>query len=232
MKRFMTLLLAMLMVLSLAACGDKPSATVDAEGLGKALTERVQFDSTMSAIDAGDYLELPEGSSAAAYMSDGSTMEEIFVVSCKDKTDASAVKIAMQELLDRRDMALNPQLTVFEDIVKREPYSVEEKAEEIVQRVKLADKLEERGQIFILDEPTDGLHLDDIRRLMKLFNKMTDQGNTLFIIEHSLDVMKDADYIVELGPEGGQAGGEILFTGTPKEMLESSGSVTREYLSD
>ena len=96
MKRFMTLLLAMLMVLSLAACGDKSSATVDAEGL----TERVQFDSTMSAIDAGDYLELPEGSSAAAYMSDGSTMEEIFVVSCKDKTDASAVKIAMQELLD------------------------------------------------------------------------------------------------------------------------------------
>ena len=61
-----------------------------------------------------------------------------------------------------------------------------------LQRVKLADKLEERGQIFILDEPTDGLHLDDIRRLMKLFNKMTDQGNTLFIIEHSLDVMKDA----------------------------------------
>ena len=100
MKRFMTLLLAMLMVLSLAACGDKSSATVDAEGLGKALTERVQFDSTMSAIDAGDYLELPEGSSAAAYMSDGSTMEEIFVVSCKDKTDASAVKIAMQSLLD------------------------------------------------------------------------------------------------------------------------------------
>ena len=96
MKRFMTLLLAMLMVLSLAACGDKSSATVDADGLGKALTERVQFDSTMSAIDAGDYLELPEGS----YMSDGSTMEEIFVVSCKDKTDASAVKIAMQELLD------------------------------------------------------------------------------------------------------------------------------------
>ena len=60
MKRFMTLLLAMLMVLSLAACGDKSSATVDAEGLGKALTERVQFDSTMSVIDAGDYLELPE----------------------------------------------------------------------------------------------------------------------------------------------------------------------------
>ena len=100
MKRFMTLLLAMLMVLSLAACGDKSSATVDAEGLGKALAERVQFDTTVSAIDPGNYLDLPQGCSAMAFMSDGSTMEEIFVVSCKDKTDASAVKIAMQELLD------------------------------------------------------------------------------------------------------------------------------------
>ena len=99
-----------------------------------------------------------------------------------------------------------------------------------LQRVKLASKLDERGQIFILDEPTDGLHLDDIRRLMKLFNRMTDQGNTLFIIEHSLDVMKDADYIVELGPGGGLAGGSLLFAGTPKEMLEAERSVTREYL--
>lgn len=65
---------------------------------------------------------------------------------------------------------------------------------------------------------------------MKLFNQMTDQGNTLFIIEHSLDVMKDADYIVELGPGGGLAGGSLLFAGTPKEMLEAERSVTREYL--
>ena len=101
-----------------------------------------------------------------------------------------------------------------------------------LQRIKLASKLDERGQIFILDEPTDGLHLDDIRRLMELFNKMTDQGNTLFIIEHSLDIIKDADYIVELGPEGGLAGGKLLFAGTPEEMLESSRSVTREYLKD
>ena len=96
--------------------------------------------------------------------------------------------------------------------------------------VKLASRLDERGQIFILDEPTDGLHLDDIRRLMKLFNRMTDQGNTLFIIEHSLDVMKDADYIIELGPGGGMAGGNLLYAGTPEGMLKSDRSVTREYL--
>lgn len=99
-----------------------------------------------------------------------------------------------------------------------------------LQRVKLASKLDERGQIFVLDEPTDGLHLDDIRRLMGLFNRMTDQGNTLFIIEHSLDVMKDADYVIELGPGGGMAGGELLYAGIPAGMMESERSVTGEYL--
>ena len=98
------------------------------------------------------------------------------------------------------------------------------------QRVGLAQAVLGDPETIILDEPTDGLHLDDIRRLMKLFNRMTDQGNTLFIIEHSLDVMKDADYIVELGPGGGLAGGSLLFAGTPKEMLEAERSVTREYL--
>jgi hypothetical protein len=93
MKRIITLLLAVMTAVSLVACGDKASATVDAAGLGKALAERVQFDTALSAIDAGDYLELPEKCEASAYMSDGSTVEEIFVVQCSDKTDASAVKV-------------------------------------------------------------------------------------------------------------------------------------------
>lgn len=101
-----------------------------------------------------------------------------------------------------------------------------------LQRIKLADRLDERGQIFVLDEPTDGLHLNDIRQLMKLFNRMTDQGNTLFIIEHSLDVMKDADYIIELGPGAGQAGGELLYAGVPKGLLKGTKSVTGIYLRD
>ena len=100
MKRIITLLLAVMTAVSLVACGDKSSATVDAAGLGKALAERVQFDTALSAIDAGDYLELPEKCEASAYMSDGSTVEEIFVVQCSDKTDASAVKVSMQSLLD------------------------------------------------------------------------------------------------------------------------------------
>ena len=100
MKRIITLLLAVMTAVSLVACGDKASAPVDAAGLGKALAERVQFATALSAIDAGDYLELPEKCEASAYMSDGSTVEEIFVVQCSDKTDASAVKVSMQSLLD------------------------------------------------------------------------------------------------------------------------------------
>lgn len=99
-----------------------------------------------------------------------------------------------------------------------------------LQRVKLASKLNEKGKIFILDEPTDGLHLDDIERLIKLFNEMTDNGNTLFIIEHSIDVVKNADYIVELGVGGGMQGGEILYTGTPAGMINNKRSVTGSYL--
>ncbi|MCR5369670.1 MAG: excinuclease ABC subunit UvrA [Clostridium sp.] len=101
-----------------------------------------------------------------------------------------------------------------------------------LQRVKLADSLDEKGQIFVIDEPTDGLHLDDIRKMMELFNRMTDNGNTLIIIEHSLDAMKEADYIVEMGPGGGIHGGELLFAGTPEEMLRAEGSVTAPYLRD
>ena len=101
-----------------------------------------------------------------------------------------------------------------------------------LQRVKLASNLNRKGTIFVLDEPTDGLHLDDIRTLMKLWQQMTDAGNSLFLVEHSVDVMKEADWLVELGPGGGMSGGEILYTGTPKEILNCERSVTRPYLKE
>ncbi|MEG1799681.1 MAG: ATP-binding cassette domain-containing protein, partial [Synergistaceae bacterium] len=99
-----------------------------------------------------------------------------------------------------------------------------------LQRVKLASHLYRKGSVFIIDEPTDGLHLKDIKTLMKLFNEMTDSGNSLFLVEHSLDVMKEADWITELGPGGGMSGGELLFSGRPKDMLLSPRSVTAPYL--
>lgn len=99
-----------------------------------------------------------------------------------------------------------------------------------LQRIKLASKLNKRNTIFIIDEPTDGLHLQDVRKLMILFNELVDEGNSLFLVEHSVDVMKDADYIIELGPTGGMNGGNILFQGKPEGMLKCEKSITRRYL--
>ncbi len=97
------------------------------------------------------------------------------------------------------------------------------------QRVKLAKDLYKSGSIYILDEPTTGLHTSDIEKLMNLFNKICDRGNTVVIIEHNTDVMKLADYIIDIGPDGGTKGGEIVFTGTPKNLLNAN-TITAEYL--
>ena len=99
-----------------------------------------------------------------------------------------------------------------------------------LQRVKLASYLDNKGKIFILDEPTDGLHVKDIHQIIQLFDSMVDLGNSVFLIEHNLDVLKAADYVIELGSGGGQMGGELLYSGTPKEMLFCKQSVTAEYL--
>ena len=98
------------------------------------------------------------------------------------------------------------------------------------QRVKLAKELYGKGNIYILDEPTTGLHAADVAKLMELFNSLVDKGNTVIIIEHNLDVIKKADYIIDIGPDGGNKGGEVVFTGTPLEMVNNSNTITAQYL--
>jgi excinuclease ABC subunit A len=82
----------------------------------------------------------------------------------------------------------------------------------------------------MLDEPTTGLHFDDIKRLIRVLNRLVDNGNTVYIIEHNLDVVKSCDYLVDLGPEGGAAGGELLAQGTPEEVSEIESSHTGQFL--
>lgn len=98
------------------------------------------------------------------------------------------------------------------------------------QRVKLAKDLDKRGSIYVLDEPTTGLHAADIQKIMAVLDSLVERGNTVIVIEHNLDVMKQADYIIDVGPDGGTAGGEIVFTGTPREMAESAKTITADYL--
>ena len=101
------------------------------------------------------------------------------------------------------------------------------------QRVKLANELQRRPtgkSLFILDEPTTGLHTDDVKRLIKVLNRIVDHGDTVLVIEHNLDVIKVADHIIDLGPEGGNGGGTIVATGTPEEVAKNSKSFTGQYL--
>lgn len=103
------------------------------------------------------------------------------------------------------------------------------------QRMKLASELHKRStgkSLYILDEPTTGLHTDDIARLLKVLQRFVDDGNTVLVIEHNLDVIKTADHIIDLGPEGGVGGGQIVATGTPEEVVKVKESFTGQYLKD
>lgn len=98
------------------------------------------------------------------------------------------------------------------------------------QRVKLAQYIKKEGNIYVLDEPTTGLHASDITKIMDILESIVEKGNTVIVIEHNTDVMKLADYIIDVGPDGGTKGGKIVFKGTPKEMIEHGDTITAKYL--
>jgi len=98
------------------------------------------------------------------------------------------------------------------------------------QRIKLAKNLGKKGSIIVMDEPTTGLHLSDIEKLMKLFDLIVSRGNTLVVIEHNLDVIKQADWLIDIGPDGGKNGGEVVFEGTPTDMVQYAKTLTADSL--
>jgi excinuclease ABC subunit A len=103
------------------------------------------------------------------------------------------------------------------------------------QRVKLATELQRRSMgrsVYVLDEPTTGLHFEDVRKLLLVLNSLVDKGNTVIVIEHNLDVIKSADWLIDLGPEGGAGGGELLSTATPEKLSKVKGSHTGQFLAE
>jgi excinuclease ABC subunit A len=103
------------------------------------------------------------------------------------------------------------------------------------QRVKLSKELSKRSTgrtLYILDEPTTGLHFEDVRKLLEVLHELVDQGNSVIVIEHNLDVVKTADYIIDIGPEGGDRGGYVVAKGTPESVAEVEASHTGKYLKE
>jgi excinuclease UvrABC ATPase subunit len=98
------------------------------------------------------------------------------------------------------------------------------------QRIKMASELHRKGNVYVLDEPTTGLHMSDTSHLLEMLDRLVDGGNSVIVIEHNLDVIRNADWVIDLGPEGGTRGGEVIFTGPPTELLQAERSLTGAYL--
>lgn len=98
------------------------------------------------------------------------------------------------------------------------------------QRIKLASELHKKGSIYVMDEPTTSLHMSDIEHLLTIFNRLVDSGNTVVVIEHNQDVIRNADWVIDIGPEAGSKGGTVVFEGTPRQLLEAKESLTGKYL--
>ncbi len=181
-------------------------------------------------------------------------LPDVYVV-CKDcagkryNRETLEVKYKGQTISDVLDMTINQAVEFFENIpsIKRKLKTIQKVGLGYVtlgqpsttlsggesQRIKLATELAKRDTgktLYILDEPTTGLHFEDIKVLLEVLNKLVDQGNTVLVIEHNLDVIKVADHIIDMGPEGGGAGGEVLCTGTPEEVALNKDSYTAMFL--
>lgn len=98
------------------------------------------------------------------------------------------------------------------------------------QRIKLAGELHRKGKIYVMDEPTTGLHLSDVDHLLTILNRLVDNGSTVIVIEHNLDIIRQADWVIDLGPEGGHKGGQVIFAGTPRQLSDAQGSLTGMYI--
>jgi excinuclease ABC subunit A len=164
--------------------------------------------------------------------------EQTLEVKYKDKNISDILNMTVEEALDFFDAlpALKKKLVTLDD-VGLGYITLGQSATTLsggeAQRIKLAKELSKRSTgktLFILDEPTTGLHFADIELLLKVLNRLKNQGNTILVIEHNLDVIKTADWIIDLGPEGGSDGGEIVATGTPEDVAKVSNSFTGQFL--
>ncbi|MGH2484758.1 MAG: ATP-binding cassette domain-containing protein [Ktedonobacterales bacterium] len=152
-----------------------------------------------------------------AYTLDGKSITEVLALSVQQALDYFTIKEVVRKLMAMRDVGLD-YLTLGQ------PLSTLSGGE--CQRIKLATELHNKGSVYVMDEPTTGLHMSDIGHLLVVINRLVDTGNTVIVIEHNLDVIKNADWIIDMGPEGGNKGGRVIFEGTPKQLMGAMRSLT------
>ncbi len=160
--------------------------------------------------------------------------DEVLAYTLKGKSIADVLNMTIHQALEfLKSKEVQPKLQALSDVglnylTLGQPLSTLSGGE--CQRLKLASELHKRGSIYVMDEPTSGLHLSDIGRLLTIMNRLVDGGNTVIVIEHHLDIIRNADWVIDMGPEGGNKGGTVIFEGTPGELLNAKHSLTSQYL--
>ena len=160
--------------------------------------------------------------------------DEVLAYKFKGKSIAEALDMTVRQALEHFDQPeIQRKLQTMSDVglnylTLGQPLNTLSGGE--CQRIKLASELQKESSIYVMDEPTTGMHKSDTAYLLEIINKLVDGGNTVIVIEHNMDVVRNADWIIDLGPEGGHKGGQILFEGTPKDLLNAEISYTAQYL--
>jgi len=160
--------------------------------------------------------------------------DEVLAYKYKGKSISDVLEMTVQQALEHFDnKEIATRLKAMNDVgltylTLGQPLSTLSGGE--CQRIKLATELHKKGSIYVMDEPTTGLHMSDIGNLLAMLDRLVDSGNTVVVIEHNIDVIKNADWIIDLGPEGGNKGGKVVFEGVPSDLIKAKGSLTGEYL--
>lgn len=156
-----------------------------------------------------------------AYTLDGKSIAEVLEMTVEQALEFFQLKEVVRKLQALNDVGLNY-------ITLGQPLSTLSGGE--CQRIKLASELHKKGSIYVMDEPTTGLHMSDIGHLLEIMNRLVDAGNTVVVIEHNLEVISHADWIIDMGPDGGSKGGQVVFEGTPSQVIHAEQSITGRYL--
>ncbi|WP_138475640.1 ATP-binding cassette domain-containing protein [Dyadobacter bucti] len=198
---------------------NSEGACQNCQGLGVIYTDLAFLDAVKTPCEICEGRRFKE--EVLAYKLDGKSISEVLELTVEQSLDYFQQADIRRKLQAMSDVGLD-YLTLGQ------PLSTLSGGE--CQRIKLASELHKKGSIYVLDEPTTGLHMSDIGHLLSIMNRLVDSGNTMIVIEHNLDVIKNADWIIDMGPDGGTKGGKVMFEGTPRELLENKDSITSTYL--
>jgi len=198
---------------------NSKGACENCQGLGVVYTDLAFLDSVKLPCEVCGGKRFKE--EVLAYKLDGKSIDEVLEMTVEQALAFFQLKEVVRKLQAMSDVGLNY-------ITLGQPLSTLSGGE--CQRIKLASELHKKGSIYVMDEPTTGLHMSDIGHLLEIMNRLVDAGNTVIVIEHNLEVIGQADWIIDMGPDGGSKGGQVVFEGRPSEIVHAKQSITGAYL--